>query len=143
MSVNVQVQVTFTPSRELTFLTLRHSLIDLVMNIPLVTSQQSWSLHNSTTNMTLVVLETLVLGKSCLAVWLEITKITVVLNLYYFYDHLRLHYLVNLRETGNKVKDWGWRRGLWFSSRNCYRLFCLLYTIPKHYLYLSHIDIQS
>ena len=68
MSVDVQVQMPFIQSREFTFVTLHHSSIHLIMNIPQVTSQQSWSLHCSTTNIALVVFETEMFGESILAV---------------------------------------------------------------------------
>ena len=55
MSFVVQVQVTFTQSREFTLLALHHSSIHLVMNIPQVASQLSWSLYCSTTNFALIV----------------------------------------------------------------------------------------
>ena len=57
MSVDVEVQVAFTQSREFTFLALRHSSSHLVMNFPQMASQQSRSLHDSTTNVALIVLE--------------------------------------------------------------------------------------
>ena len=68
MSVIVQVQVTFTQSREFTFLALRHCSIHLVLNFPQMASQLSWSLHCSTTNVALIVLEAEVFGESSLAV---------------------------------------------------------------------------
>ena len=68
MSFVVQVQVTFTQSREFTFLALRHCSIHLVLNFPQMASQLSWSLHYSTTNVALIVLEAYVFGESSLVV---------------------------------------------------------------------------